>query len=116
MYAVCTLNNSNPVCRTNFTAADEIIGSKWSSSNLSLPHGAWKTQYVVNLNVSEEDNDKDVTCTAECADFQDLELRDTKKIKLPCKLIPMSQYKLQLIGGHLYSFVMKNNILKYKTI
>jgi hypothetical protein len=77
----------------NFTAANIIIGSERNSKNTSLSHGAWKTEYVVNLNVSKEDNGKDVTCAADCADFQDLELRDTKTIKLPCKLKPNSKYK-----------------------
>jgi hypothetical protein len=118
MYAVCTLNNSNPACTANFTAASISIGSERNSINMSIPHGAWKTEYVVNLNVSKEDNGKDVTCAAECAEFQDLDLRDTKKIKLPCKLIPTSQYKLKLIGRHLYRFVIKMIIciLRYKII
>ncbi|XP_060592393.1 uncharacterized protein LOC132747097 isoform X2 [Ruditapes philippinarum] len=83
MYAACTLNNSNPACRANFRAASEVIGLERNSSNTSLPRGAWKTKYVVRLNVSKEDDGKDVTCAAECADFQDLELRDTKTIKVP---------------------------------
>ncbi|XP_060580262.1 uncharacterized protein LOC132737046 [Ruditapes philippinarum] len=91
MYAVCTLNNSNPACTANFLAASISIGSERNSINMSLPHGAWKTEYVVNLNVSKEDNGKDVTCAAECADFQDLELRDTKKIKLPWNKKQMSE-------------------------
>ncbi|XP_060572847.1 uncharacterized protein LOC132730819, partial [Ruditapes philippinarum] len=83
MYAVCTLNNSNPVCRAYFTAASRIIGSEMNSSNTSLLHCAWKTKYVVHLNVSKEDDGKEVTCAAFCADFQDMELRDTKTIKVP---------------------------------
>ncbi|XP_060582632.1 uncharacterized protein LOC132739011 [Ruditapes philippinarum] len=93
MYAVCTLNNSNPVCRANFTAASRIIGSEKNSSNTSLPHGAWKTKYFVHLNVNKKDDGKDVTCAAVCADFQYLELRDTKTIKVPCKFIHNYLYK-----------------------
>ncbi|XP_060597934.1 synaptogenesis protein syg-2-like [Ruditapes philippinarum] len=83
MYAVCTLNNSNPACTVNFTTADRIICSERNSSNIRLPNGAWKTKYFVRLDVNKEDDGKDVTCAAVCTHFQDLELRDTKTMKVP---------------------------------
>ncbi|XP_060566474.1 uncharacterized protein LOC132725390 [Ruditapes philippinarum] len=83
MYAVCTLKNSNSVCRANFTASNDIIGSEKNSSSMCLPHGAWKTEYVINLNISQEDNGTYVTCAADCAYFKGLVLRDTKTIQLP---------------------------------
>jgi hypothetical protein len=111
MYAVCTLKNSNSVCRANFTASNDIIGSEKNSSSKCLPHGAWKTEYVVILNVSKEDNGTDVTCAADCADFHDQELTDSKTIQLPCKLIPINQYNFFFLIDHFYTLISKKIIL-----
>ncbi|XP_060553212.1 uncharacterized protein LOC132714368 isoform X2 [Ruditapes philippinarum] len=84
-YAVCIIYSSNPVCNVQFRAAIGIIGSKRSSSNISLPHGAWSSVLEVNLNVSVEDNGKDVTCVAECDQFT-VDLKNTVKILLHADL------------------------------
>jgi hypothetical protein len=89
MYAICTVYGSNPVCNVQFKAPRGIIRSEKSSENISLPHGAWNYVYEVNLNVSEEDNGKDVTCKVECDEFP-VELTDTVKILLPCKFLDIS--------------------------
>ncbi|XP_060556920.1 uncharacterized protein LOC132717467 [Ruditapes philippinarum] len=82
MYATCTVYDSNPACSVQFSAPSGIIGSEKSSENVRLPHGAWNSVYEVNLNVSEEDNGKDVTCIVECDEFP-VDLTDTVKILLP---------------------------------
>ncbi|XP_060564342.1 uncharacterized protein LOC132723601 [Ruditapes philippinarum] len=84
MYATCTVYGSNPVCSVQFKATSGIIGSEKSSENISLPHGAWNSVFEVNLNVSEEDNGKDVTCVVECGEFA-VNLTDTVKILMPSK-------------------------------
>jgi hypothetical protein len=89
MYATCTVYGSNPVCSVQFKAPSGIIGSERFSENISLPHGAWNSVYEVNLNVSEEDNGKDVTCIVKCDEFS-VDLTDTVKILLPCKFLGIS--------------------------
>ncbi|XP_060552904.1 uncharacterized protein LOC132714143 isoform X2 [Ruditapes philippinarum] len=91
MYADCTVYGSNPACNAQIRAHSGIIGSKRSSRNISQPHGAWNSVYAVNLNVSEEDNGKDVTCVVDCDEFS-VDLKDTVKILLPYKVDEDDKY------------------------
>ncbi|XP_060553299.1 uncharacterized protein LOC132714427 isoform X2 [Ruditapes philippinarum] len=91
MYANCTVYGSNPACNAQIKAPSGIIGSKRSSTNISQPHGAWNSVSEVNLNVSEEDNGKDVTCVVDCDEFS-VDLTDTVKILLPHKVDEEDKY------------------------
>ena len=86
MYAVCSVQESNPVCSVQFRGPREIIGIEKYSKNYSLPHGAWNTEYAVNLNVKKEDDGQDITCVVDCKELS-TDFAETVSIQLPCKFL-----------------------------
>ncbi|XP_060592394.1 uncharacterized protein LOC132747098 isoform X1 [Ruditapes philippinarum] len=72
MYAVCILNDSNPVYKASFMAPSGIIGSEMYSTNSSLSNDAWTAVYAVNLKVSKDDNGKQITCAAVSPDLNEI--------------------------------------------
>ncbi|XP_053408480.1 uncharacterized protein LOC128559830 [Mercenaria mercenaria] len=75
IYAVCTIYKSNPACGVNISAPNGVIVSERYTNNVSQPHGAWNSEYAVNLNVSKEDNGEKIECTADCQNFA-VDLKD----------------------------------------
>ncbi|XP_053408465.1 uncharacterized protein LOC123559672 [Mercenaria mercenaria] len=82
IYAVCTIYNSNPACGVNISAPNGVIVSERYTNNLSQPHGAWNSEYAVNLNVSKDDKGEKIECTADCQNFN-VNLKDARSIVLP---------------------------------
>ncbi|XP_053408429.1 uncharacterized protein LOC123559722 [Mercenaria mercenaria] len=82
IYAVCTIYNSNPECGVNISAPNGIIVSERYTRNVSLPHGAWNSEYAVNLNVGKDDDGEKIKCTADCQKFA-VDLKDVHSIVLP---------------------------------
>ncbi|XP_053372784.1 uncharacterized protein LOC123559674 [Mercenaria mercenaria] len=82
IYAVCTIYNSNPACAANISAPNGIIVSERYTRNVSQPHGAWNSEYAVNLDINKDDNGEEIECTADCQHF-DVDLKVARSIILP---------------------------------
>jgi hypothetical protein len=84
MYAVCILNDSNPVYKASFMAPSGIIGSEMYSTNSSLSNDAWTAVYAVNLKVSKDDNGKQITCAAVSPDLNEI-LNQSSTVDFLCE-------------------------------
>ncbi|XP_053408421.1 uncharacterized protein LOC123559725 isoform X1 [Mercenaria mercenaria] len=84
IYAICTVYNSNPACRADISAPNGVIVSERYTNNMSRAHGAWDSEYAVNLNVDKNDDGEKIKCAADCQKFA-VDLKDVHSIGLPQK-------------------------------